>query len=329
MNAELYRTIEQNYEKKKAIFEHEYNQAMEEIYSKNQELRKIDEEIKTLGIQASKLSLFAEDEGKKAKVSSLLKKISDLKKKKESILQKEYKSFLPKYDCEKCKDTGYINDGYSIIRCSCMKQKIIDITYNSSNLNNLKSSTFEDFDSSLFSDKKPKEGESSPKENITKLCDLAKEFVKSFNSKETQSLLFIGPTGTGKTFLSSCIANEIIRDGHTVLYQAAPLLLDKIFEFKYSDGNSSAKELYDNVYNTDLLIIDDLGAENSTPAKFTELFNIINTRLLDPTKKTIISTNFDLEKLSKVYDSRLIYRFIGNYRICKFFGDDIRLSKKN
>jgi DNA replication protein DnaC len=207
-----------------------------------------------------------------------------------------------------------------------MKQKIIDLSYNSSNLNTLRDATFEKYDLSLYSNKKPNEKDLSPRENSKKLLDIAKDFVKNFDNGTASNLLFAGSSGTGKTFLSSCIANELIKNGHTVLYQTAPLLLDKIFDYKYGDNTKNAKELYDNVYNVDLLIIDDLGTENQTGAKFAELFNIINARILEQNKKTIISSNFDLQKLSEMYDHRLISRLIGNFSICRFYGEDIRLK---
>ncbi len=64
--------------------------------------------------------------------------------------------------------------------------------------------------------------------------------------------------------------------------------------------------------------------------KFAELFTIINSRLL-PQKgkvtKTIISTNLSLQNLSSLYGERIMSRFVGNYNICYFFGDDIRFKK--
>ena len=65
--------------------------------------------------------------------------------------------------------------------------------------------------------------------------------------------------------------------------------------------------------------------------KFTELYKIINTRLLnqgDSITKTIISTNLDLVSLYKTYDERLVSRFIGYYNIYRFYGEDIRLKEQ-
>ena len=164
----------------------------------------------------------------------------------------------------------------------------------------------------------------SPRENIEKVINFSKHFINNFEDSKEKNLLFTGTTGIGKTYISSCIANEILKKGYTVLYQTAPVLLDSIFSYKYN--NNSSKELYDNLFNVNLLIIDDLGTENLTAAKFTEIFTILNSRLLTSNTKTIISTNFSLEELSKMYDSRILSRIIGNYTICRFFGEDIRLK---
>ena len=79
----------------------------------------------------------------------------------------------------------------------------------------------------------------------------------------------------------------------------------------------------------DLLILDDLGTECVNNMKFTELFNIINTRLLNQKNitKTIISTNLSLQNLYNTYDERIVSRIIGDYNICYFFGEDIRFKK--
>lgn len=132
-----------------------------------------------------------------------------------------------------------------------------------------------------------------------------------------------------KIFLSSCIANELLKKGKTVLYQTAPVMLDTIMDYRFGKANIS-KDIYNNLLNVDLLIIDDLGTESINNMKFSELFNIINTRLLNSNKvtKTIISTNLSLDNLFSVYDERIVSRLVGNYSICYFFGNDIRFLKK-
>ncbi len=144
-----------------------------------------------------------------------------------------------------------------------------------------------------------------------------------------KNLLFIGNTGLGKTFMSNCIANEMLERNKTVLYQTAPIMLDSIIDYKL--GKSSNFNVLKNLLSVDLLVIDDLGTESLNNMKFSELFTLINTRLLNQNNKatkTIISTNLSLDNLASTYGERIISRLIGSYNICYFFGDDIRIKKR-
>lgn len=329
MNPDILRSIEREYEQKRTLAEKNTEYLKNEIYEKNPKLAEIDSLIKKLGIEASKTALLANEEKKIKILNDLTDKIEALKAEKQTILEKQGVSLTPNYDCLKCKDTGYITVDYRTEMCSCMKQKLINESYNKSNLYRLKNDTFANFDETLYAKDANIErygANISPRENIKKIKDLSLKFVENFEDVSQKNLLFTGTPGVGKTFLSGCIANEIINKGYTVLYQTSPLLLDSIFEYKYNQKNSSSKELYDSLFNVNLLIIDDLGTENLTAARFAELFTVINARLLNPKTKTIISTNLTLDKLAKNYDARVISRLIGNFDICRFIGDDIRLK---
>ena len=140
--------------------------------------------------------------------------------------------------------------------------------------------------------------------------------------------MFTGNTGLGKTFLSNAIANELLKSGKTVLYQTAPNMLDSIINYRFNKDVDY--NIYQSILDVDLLIIDDLGTETLNSMKFTELINVINTRILNHNHhitKTIISTNLSLKDLSQTYDERIFSRFVGYYDICRFFGEDIRFKK--
>lgn len=330
MFADTIKRIEREYEYKRNEANKIFLAQKEKIYENNPRLTELDFEIRKTGIMAAKLALSNKSNEKIIERKNLENKISSLKLEKEKILNKLSFKLEPKYSCDKCKDTGYINLLYGSEMCSCMKQELINEAYNSSNMYNLKNETFEKLDLNLFSDiKNPTlyKSDISPKENMTKIISISNDFINNFENVDSKNLLFTGTTGVGKTFLSSCIANEILKKGYTVLYQTAPILLDSIFEYKYNSKSSNSKMLYDNFFNVNLLIIDDLGTENLTAAKFAELFTILNSRLITPKTKTIISTNLSLEDLSKNYDSRILSRLIGNFTICRFFGNDIRMQK--
>lgn len=327
MLADTIKRIERQYEIKRNKADALFIADKKAVYDKAPKLSEIDKEITKWGIQTARLSINEKSAENAKAVEELQKRILDLKNEKEKILKEMHIVLAPKYDCLKCNDTGYIlKDGHSEM-CSCMKQELLNDAYNKSNMHNLQNENFDNLDLTLFSNIKEEskyKSELSPRENIEKIIKVSKQFINNFDDPKEKNLLFTGTTGIGKTYISSCIANDVLKKGCTVLYQTAPVLLDSIFSYKYNSNNS--KELYDNLFSVNLLIIDDLGTENLTAAKFTEIFTILNSRLLTPNTKTIISTNFSLEELSKMYDSRILSRIIGNYVICRFFGEDIRLK---
>ena len=113
----------------------------------------------------------------------------------------------------------------------------------------------------------------------------------------------------GKTFMSNCIASELLKKGKTVLYQTAPILLESVIDYKMNrQKNSSLDNIYESYLNVDLLIIDDLGTESLNSMKLSELFTILNTRILNLNKKitkTIISTNLGIKGIFNNYEERI------------------------
>ncbi len=302
------------------------------LYSSNKRLEEIENELNSFALNTAKAILSAPNET--SSVDNLKEKIDNLKKEKESILNSLNicdDFFKPKFECALCEDTGYVRDSYNFNLCSCIKQKLFDFEYNKSNISNLKNNTFSNFNIDLYADKINEDLYSSnisPKDNIKNIKNIALNFIDNFESANEKNLLFLGNTGLGKTFLSNCIANELLKKGKTVLYQTAPVMLDTIIDYRFNKNNTSS--IYENILDVDLLIIDDLGTECMNSMKFSELFNVINTRLLNQNNhitKTIISTNLNLKELSEKYDERIFSRFVGYYNICRFFGEDIRFKK--
>lgn len=293
------------------------------------EYSKLEKDLQALSIDSLKLMLTVSPEEKEKLLGVLQKKIDTVEQEKKTLLKKlnlpdDYLS--PNFDCKICNDTGYVNNSL----CQCIKQKIYNAEYNKSNIGNIKYENFDTFNLNYYSDEAdPSKYNSqfSPRENMKKILNISKTFIKNFDSPDEKNLVFLGKTGLGKTFLSNCIAKDILDSGKTVLYQTAPVMLDSIITSKLHKESSELAEL---VLSVDLLIIDDLGTEVMNSMHFNELFNIINTRLLNQSAKvtkTIISTNLDLKGLFSFYDERIGSRIVGNYNVCRFFGDDIRLKK--
>ena len=130
--------------------------------------------------------------------------------------------------------------------------------------------------------------------------------------------------------MSNCIAERLLKQGKTVLYQTAPVLLESIINYKLSKQKDLENNVYNSVLNVDLLIIDDLGTESLNSMKLSELFTVLNTRILNlnqKTTKTIISTNLDIKNIFKIYEERIGSRIAGYYDIYRFFGDDLRFKR--
>ena len=332
MSNEILSDLLLEYDQKKRKAELDLEKRKQELYEKVPRLQEIEDSLNTFAITTTKNIL----NGNTTSFNELTSKVENLKKEKEKILQNNDipKEFLePYYECKICKDTGYIlNDDYTSTMCTCLKQKIFDEEYNKSNISNLKTQNFDNFSDIYYSSEINEEkyhAKISPKDNILKIKDICYKFIKNFDDPNEKNLLFTGNTGLGKTFLSSCIANELLKQRKNVLYQTAPVMLDTIIDYRFGKSNVD-KAMYDNLLSVDLLIIDDLGTECMNQMKFTELFNIINTRLLNQnhTTKTIISTNLSLRNLYNNYDERIVSRIVGNYNICYFFGDDIRFKNR-
>lgn len=316
------------YEQKRLTIQKDYEEKIEAFYNENPNLSKLVDQINQTAISLSKAILLNDSNN----VSILQKQLDSLKQEKEQLLHslKIDDSFWhPNYECKKCNDTGYLVSDNNVM-CTCLKQKLIDLQYNKSNISRLENENFDTFNLNVFSniaDEKKYNSNLSPRENMKQVKDIAIHFIKNFDQPDEKNLLFTGNTGLGKTFLSNCIANEILKSGKTVLYQTAPVLLDAIVDYRFGKTDNF---IYQNILNADLLIIDDLGTENLNSIKFTELFNVINTRLLNQNNhvtKTIISTNLSLNNLFNTYDERIFSRLAGYYNICRFYGDDLRLQK--
>ena len=134
----------------------------------------------------------------------------------------------------------------------------------------------------------------------------------------------------GKTFMSNCIAQELLKKGKTVLYQTAPVLLESVIDYKMSKQKNPSDNIYKSILETDLLIIDDLGTESLNSMKLSELFTVINTRILNLNNKitkTIISTNLSINDIFRNYEERIGSRIAGYYDIYYCFGDDLRFKK--
>ena len=325
MSTNILKDLLKEYEQKRLTSQRNLEKKKETLFSSHPELKEIEEKLNKFAIKSIQSLLNNKEDYQQDNFQLKIKELQEEKARILRTLSLSEKDLQPEYECSLCQDTGYIMQGEKTVMCSCLKQKLIDISYNQSNIRNLDIENFSNFRFDLYSNEKNPEkynSDISPRENMKRIKKIVDDFIIHFSERDEKSLLFTGNTGLGKTFLSNCIAKEMMDQGKIVIYQTAPSMLNTMIDYRFGKKEVSI-DFYDNIMNSDLLIIDDLGTESTNNIKSTELFNIINTRLLNQVK-TIISTNLTLQNLFSIYDERIVSRIVGSYNICRFFGDDIR-----
>lgn len=279
----------------------------------------LENQIQKLSLKLS-LAILKSDNAKET-VETFKNKITDLRAEKYELLVS--KGYPPEYltlhyRCEKCKDTGFIG----VEKCSCYKEKLIGLYYDNSNLKEiLNSKNFDYFNLNLFSNHKIGDELYSPRKNMENILSyVLKEYIPNFGNRNT-NLLFYGSPGSGKSFLSYCIAKELLDAGYLVIYKTSDELINDLRDIRINN-NSNLEEI---LLSCDLLIIDDLGSEQLSDFAIKELFNLINKKLLN-NDKMLVSTNLSLPGITQCYSERISSRLIGEFKLCKFYSEDIRIK---
>lgn len=310
-----YESIMRTYEKKQLASRHLLDMRLEEIYQRLPSYQTLTEQAASLSVSQGKKLL----EGDTDAVPTLKILLADISRRKQRLLEEggfppDYLN--PVYDCPDCQDTGYMDNQ----KCHCFRQAMITKLYEQSNIQEiLNNENFSSLSEEFF------QGEDLVRfQNAVSAC---KNFVNTFK-KDYRNLFFYGTVGTGKSFLSGCIAKELIELGQSVIYFSASQLFEylSITSFDYKN-KEELYNLYDDLYNCDLLIIDDLGTETQRANVSSRLFSCLNERHLRK-KSSIISTNLSLEELRNRYSERIFSRITSNYDVCKLSGPDIRMYKK-
>ena len=310
-----YDWIMRGYQERQFKSHYDLENKLAEISKLLPEYPRICQKISSLSVACGKQYLLGDD-------SALLKmkeELSALKKQKEELLLSAGFSpddLLPAYTCPLCQDKGYIGNE----KCSCFKQQIIDLLYRQSNMQDaLKENNFSTLSYSYYS------GEDLLRfENAVKTC---KNFISAFNL-DYHNLFFYGTVGTGKSFLSCCVAKELMDKGFSVIYFSAVNFFEQLAQISFhTTSKEEVYNLYDDLYTCDLLIIDDLGTELTNNFSSSQFFSCLNERILRK-KSFIISTNLSLQELRDRYSDRIFSRITSNFQLCKITGPDIRMYKK-
>lgn len=318
-----YQAIMRSYEQKQLKSHDILARRYEEVYKKSPEFQALDESVSILSVQYGKRLLGGDEHA----VSSLKEELAILRNSKQCLLESagfpaDY--LEPVYECSECRDTGYVNNK----KCRCFKKAVSNLLYEQSNLREiLDKENFDTFSLEYYSDNfiDQRSGRSSLSvmKDAFRVC---RDFVRTFGT-EYKNLFLYGDVGVGKTFLSNCIAKELIEAGFSVLYFSAPTLFNTLAQGTFDKHDIDARNMYEYVFDCDLLIVDDLGTEFTNSFIASQLFTCINERLLSK-KSTIISTNLSLDSLADLYTERSFSRITSSYIMLKLIGDDIRIKKK-
>lgn len=311
------------YEELEKVLEAERKERISSVYEKYPKIKEIDEKIKNCGITC--LNKILSEPASADEVNSFIEKEMEKLKSERASLIEDYgidPAFdKKKYRCEICSDTGFVGSE----KCKCFIQKIMDEEFNNSNMGERqKECTFDKFSLDKYSKTESSDG-ITHFDRMSKIFGLAKDFTENFDNIN-RSLFFYGGTGVGKTFLSSCIANELMKKGKTVLYARASRLFELFERNHFGRGDTEKdKELIERVYTCDLLIIDDLGTEIHTRNIPSFLYNFFDERISN-NKKFIINTNYNSQELEDLYTKRFTSRLFESFYVLKFAGKDLRIG---
>ena len=289
-----------------------------EVYEKIPEIKQIDYELSSTGLQILAASLEGK-EGLEERIGKIKEKNLALQEKRKALLIKggfdaDFTDL--KHDCLLCADQGYVGEKM----CSCLKNALVVKQLESSGVGDLISNqTFENFSLNFY------EGEE--KDVMASLLESLKTYADNF-SEIKKNMLFVGGTGLGKTHLSTALAKSIIKQGYNVIYETASNIFADFENDRFRDRYSGEEPVSTKYMECDLLIIDDLGTEVVTNFTVSCLYNLINTRL-NKNLPIILSTNLNSSEIRKQYNDRITSRLLGDFTILRFVGHDNRGKKKN
>lgn len=318
---EQYDMIMRIYSDRQLRDRHETDRRRDEAFRAIPRLQEIDDEIAEAGIRKARHLLGSQD----AEDVDLDALIRNLKEERSALLQmggypRDY--LEPVYECPLCHDTGYIKGK----KCSCFRKMETELLYKDSHLGDiLDKENFSTFRLDLYDDvsASPKTGR-TPKREAETALSACRSFTQNFPGGE--NLMIYGDVGVGKSFLTHCIARELLDRSFSVLYMTAYEISDLLGQYRFNQ-ESSLREAHDNIFTMDLLIIDDLGAELVNNFVSSQLFQIINERILSR-RSTVISTNLSLAGFREAFSERTFSRMTGSYKLIHLSGKDLRIQKK-
>lgn len=214
-----------------------------------------------------------------------------------------FSKYEPK--CKICNDEGFINN----VRCKCYYKKLTEIS-----LNYL----------GVSQKKHPKFSNEVPPV-LEKIYNIFKEYTEKFPKVETKNFVFLGQTGTGKTYLSECVFSEIENKGLNAIYLTSNELNQAFLKMHLDEIDKLTA--FNVLVNSDFLVIDDLGTEPIYKNVTVEYLLSLISQRIEKGMPFIITTNLTTQEISERYNERLLSRLNSNgTKIIPFYSKDLRLN---
>ena len=280
-------------------------QRRDEVYARIPEFRQLSDRVSEIAVDYLHSRLGEKRDDTIVSPAFVRPQLEEIAAKKRELLAshgfpEDYLTVSP--ECPFCNDTGFVNGQ----KCRCFRRKEVEILYSHSHL-------------------KVYQGEDLKRFRIAAAAcrRMAAEFDTAY-----RNLYLYGTVGTGKSFLSICIAREVLESGHSVLYFSAAAMFDKLSMYSFDvRTKEELRSFTADLYECDLLIIDDLGTEFTNQFISAQLFACLNERHLNR-KSTVISTNLSLAEMQSRYSDRVFSRITNDYELYKLTGSDIRVLKR-
>ena len=293
----------------------------EKIYAQLPRVKEIDKQLR-LGVAKAATAALRHGEDPTAAIQALREESKSLQQERKTLLvQAGYQEddLVDRPDCPYCNDTGW----RGATMCVCLKKLCAEEQIHSlSSLLDFQGQSFDTFSLDYYS---PSPGPSgvSPRSHMEMVRDICYNYASRFGRIGIRNLFLSGNPGLGKTFLSACIAQVVSEAGFSVVYDTAIQIFSRFEEEKFGRSETGAVQRY---LTCDLLILDDLGSELTTPFLQSALYQIVNTRLIS-NKHTVISSNLSQREIALRYSAQVASRIAGEYRLLEFWGQDIRQLK--
>ena len=301
--------------------ESENRQHLALAYAKVPRIRQIDMELRRTMAQAAQAAFLKGSDGREQLEAV---RLQNLKLQQErNMLAREYfeEGFLDDSPvCGSCGGSGYVGSHM----CECLRELCRQEQKKEISILSGSKESFSQFRLEYYPDRYDAKLGGNPRVIMEKNLNTCRRYATTF-TPNAGNLLFVGGTGLGKTFLSASIARVVADRGYSVVYETSSRLFAKLEKAKFNPTEETRKEA-DKLMDCDLLIVDDLGTEMPGQFVTAAFYSLLNDRMLEG-KPMVISTNLNVDEISRRYSPQIASRLQGSFTLLPFVGEDIRVMK--